>query len=311
MADIQQKNQHYLPKGIIKAFGLGKKNQQIFFISKKTGRSAEKTNIRNVACINHFYDFKNTNASLEVDFFGKIDGAAPKIIRNLLQLNDISEFDKTQLEDLALFVASQICRVPHIYENLNALKTAFNDQISKNVEVFDGGTKDFFLEQIKANSELYKTILLKKKMTVVRSESNVFVIGDNPVVILEHGNKLITRGKYTSAIDAKIFMMPISPTNVLVFFDEWNKEEIYDHVLNNNNWQFANSAEYVFGHTKESLESGIKQHYDYAYEYIKSINPNIIKEHNLIKGNPISIEQTQYSLEGNAINSLRNMVKNP
>jgi len=104
--------------------------------------------------------------------------------------------------------------------------------------------------------------------------------------------------------------MPISPTDVLVFFDEWNKEEIYNHVSINNNWQFVNSVEYVFGHSKESLESGLNQHYEDAYEYIKMIKPNFIKEHNLIKGNPISIEQTQYSFEGNALSSLRNMVEN-
>lgn len=310
MADIPHKNQHYLPRGIIKSFGLGKKNQQIFFINKRSGRFAEKTNIKNVACINHFYNFENTNDSLEVDFFGKIDSAAAKIVRSLLQINNISEFDKNRLEELALFVASQICRVPYIYKNLNALATAFNEQISKDAEVFDGSTKNFFLEQIKANSELYKTLLLKKKMTVCRSKNEAFVIGDNPVVILEHGNKLITSGRYASAIDAKIFMMPISPTNVLVFFDEWIQEKIYSHVSNNNNWQFANSMEYVFGHSKESLEKGINQHYENAYEYIEAINPNLIKEHDLIKGNPISIEQTQYSFEGSAINSLRNMVKN-
>lgn len=308
MNDIPHKNHHYLPRGIIKAFGLGKKNQQIFFINKRSGRTAEKTNINNVACINHFYDFEKTNRSLEVDFFGKIDSAAPKIIRNLLQINDISEFNKGQLEELALYVASQICRVPYIYNNLNALATAFNEQISKNSGAFGGGTKDFFLEQIKDNTELYKTLLLKKKMTVCRSKSESFVIGDNPVVILEHGNNLITSGRYTLAIDAKIFMMPISPANVLVFFDELTKERIHGHVSNNNNWQFANSVEYVFGHTKEALENGIKRHYEDAYEYIKAINPSLIEKHNLIKGNAVFIEQAEYSFEGDAIKSLREMV---
>jgi len=181
MADIQHKNQHYLPRGIIRAFGLGKKNQQIFFINKRTGRPAEKTNIKNVACINHFYDFENTNNSLEVDFFGKIDSAASKIIKSLLQIDDISEFDRTLSEELALFVASQICRVPRIYKNLNAFKTAFNEQISKDFEVFDGGTKDFFLEQIKSNSELYKTMLLKKKRRLFEQKAKSSLLAIIPL----------------------------------------------------------------------------------------------------------------------------------
>lgn len=163
VTNILHKNHHYLPRGIIKAFGLGKKNQQIFFISKISGHIAEKTNIKNVACINHLYDFERKNGSLEVDFFGKIDSAAPRIIRDLLQIDNISEFNKGQLEELALYVASQICRVPYIYKNLSSLATAFNEQISKNAEAFGGGTKDFFLEQVKANTELYKNLLLKKK----------------------------------------------------------------------------------------------------------------------------------------------------
>ena len=64
----------------------------------------------------------------------------------------------------------------------------------------------------------------------------------------------------------------------------------------------------MFGHTKEALENGIRRHYENAYEYIKAINPSLIEEHNLIKGNPISIEQDKYSFEGNAINALRKMV---
>lgn len=308
MADIKHKNQHYLPRGILKSFGLGKNKQQIFFINKMSGRFAEKTNIKNVACINHFYNFENSNKSLEVEFFGKIDSAAARIVKILLEINHISEFDKNLLGDLASFVASQICRVPNIYKNLNSLENAFKEHISNSTEAFQDGTKDFFLEQIKANSELYKTLLLKKQMTVCRSKKEEFVIGDNPVVMLEHDNKIITSGRYTSAVDAKIFMMPISPNDVLVFFDEYSQEEIYGHVSQNNNWQFANSIEYVFGKTKESLDKGIRKHYENSYEYIKSINPDIIKEHNLTKGNPIFIGPTQYSFEGDAIKSLRSMV---
>ncbi len=309
VSEINQKNHHYLPIGILKLFGLGKKNQQIFFTSKKLTFDIKKTNIKNVGCINHFYNFEKTKDSLEVNFFGPIDGKAPKILKNLLLLDDISRFEKNQINDLVRYVASQICRVPYIYKNINSVAVAFKEQISDDIEIFEGNTNDFFLKHVVASTELYATLLLKKKMTVCRSKTKEFVIGDNPVVILEGNNNVVMSGKYASAIDAKIFMMPISPSHVLVFFDEWDREKIYGYVSNNNDLQFVNSVEFVFSHAEETLRTSIKQHHVAAYRFIETTKPSLIDDHKLIKGNPIYIEQAKLLFKGNARDSLRKLAE--
>ena len=305
MSGRNHKNHHYLPRGILKSFGSGKKNHQIFFINKQWEPVATKTNIKNIACINHFYDFELKDESLEVDYFGDIDNKAPKLIKKLLADIHRPALDSNDRKNLSLYVASQITRVPYLYKDMDSITTAYAKQISDKVDVFNGSVKDSFLRSVVETTKIYQEMLSNLSLIVFQAKQNEFVIGDNPVIILEHDDRAISRGNHAFAVVGKVFMMPISPREVLIYFDSSFKNKLNDYALSNNFWQFVKSSEYVFGHNEELLVDGLKEHYKYSYDYIKMSKPSLIDESDLKRGNPVYIGQASFAFDGKALEKLQ------
>lgn len=299
---------HFLPKGILRAFASGKKRRKIFFLNKHINKSAIKTNLKNVAGINKFYDYEGKELSLEVDFFGPIDNEISKVIKKLLVIEKISEADEGSFKIAAQYMASQICRVPYKSETFRDLEATFKDQIPSEVPFFEDGVKNFFLDYIVNNTKAYTDILLKKQMTIYRSKHAEFIIGDNPVVILDGGDKILTTGKCTCVVDAGVFMMPISPNNILVFFDDGKKDKVEEYIEHNNDWQFVNANKYVFALNSKQLEDELSIYHGNAYRYIAQQKPSLIEEQQLVEGQPISIGRPIVSVEGQAKKELLRMV---
>ncbi|PIA71560.1 DUF4238 domain-containing protein [Pseudomonas sediminis] len=298
---------HYLPRGILKSFCYGKK-EKLFFYSKDNGMGEHPSGLRGLACINKFYDYKGQNKSLEVDLFNKIDSDAAIIVRKILLSERLPILDAVEMEGIAIYVASQICRVPYVLDALKRLAEGFVDDVSSDFKIFDGDVKSFFLEHVKPSSELYKEILLKKRMTVFRSDDDRFIIGDNPVVFFDHGN-VVVRDKYSSAISAKVFMLPISPSSVLVFYDEDAYGNLQVYLSQCNRWQFINAVDKVFSGSEALLLAGEKQYYKDAYEYVVGIDPGYVKHYGIVKGDRIRVALPRIAFKGEARNVLRDMIR--
>ncbi|EOE4689005.1 DUF4238 domain-containing protein [Vibrio vulnificus] len=304
---MAKENHHYLPKGILKKFCVGKKKQQIYFIDKRINRPAKKANIKNVACINNLYVSERDSLSLEDDFFRVIDNKAPKVINKLL--SDINQpmLDIDDRYDLMQYVASQIARVPYNYNSIENIEQAFVQQVSNEVGLFDEGTKSLFIKTIIQNTEQYKNILSKLSMVVfsVTDFDYEFVIGDNPVIVLEHDGKAVSNDGISFAVEGKIFMMPLSPKYLLICFDSLLRDKLFDYIESVNFWQFVNSSQYVFGMNGKLLEDTLKEHYGYSYDYIKSIKPGLLEDSNVKRGEPLFLGQTQIRFEGQMLEYLK------
>lgn len=308
MSNIEYKKHHYLPQGILRNFGFGKKHAYIFRIDKKHDSRIINTNIKNIACKTGFYDFDSDNNSLEVDFFGEIDCKAPKALKKLLS-NPYVPLDKQYRSDINRYVASQIIRTLHAYNNLTNICDMFKSQISEDTSLLVGNVspKDFFLDEIKKTTQVYEEILSRLSFTTYISQEMEFVIGDNPVMIFEHDGKLIMQDNKLPAIKGKVFMMPVSPKNIIIYYDQTciDKETVLKYVSGNNFWQFANAAQYIFSHNSNILQREIKEHYNAAYDYIMNTNPEIISAQRIKKGDAIYIAQHKYRLEGNALEKIK------
>lgn len=297
-------NHHYLPRGILKKFGVGKKNQQIFFVDKNGSSNSKKTNLKNIACINNFYKFEQSSRSLEDDFFKVIDDKAPKAITKLLSnINEpmLSDEDRS---NLISYVASQITRVPFQANIINNFNSAYKEQISDEVNLFDEGTKSRFLLSIEENTNQYREILSRLSMTVLRTfDEFELVIGDNPVMIFESNNELVSKRDNIFATNGKIFMMPLSPHDMLIYFDPSLKSKLFEYAQISNLWQFANASQYVFGRSSALLEDTLKENYKYSYDYIHNVRSDLLLD--IKRGERIFIGPVQYRFEGQVLNTLK------
>jgi hypothetical protein len=313
MSNKSNENHHYVPKGVLKHFGIPnnnkKKNKNIYinFVSKKSFYEINTPNLNGIACQGGLYDFKNKDESLERDYFGPIDDRIAKITKSLNTTNDLTEFDMSWKGDLATYVASQICRVPKILNTFKSLEKAFKEQVSKNSVTFGGNVNDYFLEYIKRNTELYKSILDNMDFTVLETSKDTYVIGDNPVLLFEENGSVITSGEYTSAIEAKIFMIPISDRKMLAFFRPEVKNKLNCYAEKNNHMQFVQSLEYIFSNNESLLENETKKYYDAVFHMIEKKKPSLLKDSGLIMGNPACIGDFEFRFEGQALEYLKSI----
>uniref|UniRef100_UPI004047504A DUF4238 domain-containing protein n=1 Tax=Shewanella baltica TaxID=62322 RepID=UPI004047504A len=305
--NLAKQNHHYLPRGVLKKFCVGKKKQQIFFINKSENLPAKMTNVKNVACINNFYISEQDSLSLEDDFFRVIDDKAPRVIKKLLVDINKSTLDEDDNYYLMQYVASQIARVPSNYNNIENMASAFEQQVSNEVDWFDEGIKSFFIKNIIQNTKQYQEILSKLSMRVFSTLGIdfEFVIGDNPVIVFEHDGKAVSNDGVSFATEGGVFMMPISPKHLLIYFDPSFRDKLIDYIEAINFWQFVNSSQYVFGMSGKLLEDTLKEHYGYSYDYIKSIKPELLVETGVKRGEPVFIDQMQFSFEGKMLETLK------
>ncbi|HFD4654019.1 TPA: DUF4238 domain-containing protein [Vibrio parahaemolyticus] len=304
---MAKENHHYLPKGVLKKFCVGKKKQQIYIIDKSVNSPAKKTNVKNVACINNLYVSEGGSFSLEDDFFRVIDDKAPKVIKKLLLDINKPTLNMDDKHYLLLYVASQIARVPYHYNSIENMELAFSQQVSNEVSLFDEGMKSLFIKTIIRNTEQYKNILSKLSMTVCSTVDFdfEFVIGDNPVIVFEHDGKAISNDGLAFAVEGKVFMMPLSPNYLLIYYDPLLRDKLFDYIETINFWQFVNSSQYVFGMNGKLLEDTLKEHYGYSYDYIKIIKPELLEDSEVKRGEPLFVGQTQFRFEGQMLENLK------
>lgn len=282
---------HFVPEKILKLFASGKKQNKIFFIDKTLSKEIKSSSPKKLAKINNYYDYPNSDESLEDDFFNKIDSDAPPIIKKILNNNNIDCLSHEDKEKLVKYISSQICRVPNVKNQIQKMEENFKKELHESITILKSDLETDFLNVLIKNTSLYIDLLSNKKIELyIHSGSKEkFITSDNPVIAInEKKEHNIISLDIHSVVDHDLFAMPISPTHALFFYNNDKKFNIKEYAEILNRCQFAYSERYLYSGNEYSLEIGMNQYYVDAYDYIK-YHSNGEEPLNIRRGEPLII----------------------
>ncbi len=219
-----KKKQHYVPRFYLKSFSLKDSQTAIRIFNIASSKFISSGNLKDQAYKNYFYgrDLKIENA------LGILEGAAAKIIYNLLTNNSVPSKGSQDYSTLLTFIISLSERTPYRFEQLNEFADKLvKSVISKESPVLPGMDKVRFAmtNPIKvalgsAARSLPLTLDLSLKV-VVNKTQEPFITSDHPVVL--YNQFLELRKKYGSntglACKGLEIFLPISSRHLLILFD--------------------------------------------------------------------------------------------
>jgi hypothetical protein len=222
MAD--KKKQHYIPRFYLKSFSLNDSGNAIRIFNLASSKFIPSGNLKNQAYKNYFYgrDLKIENA------LGILEGAAAKVIRNILAKNSVISKESQDYSTLLAFVISLSVRTPYQVEQLNE----FTDKLvkvtlSKESFALPGLDNVRFvmtnpIQVSLSSAALHLPLVLDLSLKVIINKTHEpFITSDHPVVL--YNQFLEPRKKYGSntglACKGLEIFLPISPRHLLVLFD--------------------------------------------------------------------------------------------
>ena len=213
------KNQHYVPRFILKRFT--ERKDQIWVFDKSNSRKF-KTNIKNIAAENGFYDFmfqKN-----EVTFepsLALIEGNVSTILKKIIKEESIKAIIDKERIVLSNFFALQFVRTPQwrsMWENMcNALTQSIRDRgfNPEDIEGFEEQseekTKLEHMRQIYKHGEFAPHFYSKIWVLLETSDKHPYWISDNPIS-LQNMNDFGPYGNIGLAVKGIEIYFPISKT---------------------------------------------------------------------------------------------------
>ena len=227
----EAKIQHYVPKFLLRNFGLGKKDH-VWVYDKQTGRSFQ-TNAKNVASENRFYDFEfdGKTYSLESGLSG-IESNAKPIIERILHEDSVSALGARDRAMLASFLAIQFIRTKAFRMQWVELPRILRRKVeSMGGAVAPGSQAEALIQeptenQIKIDTtrmildapQTYGPHFLEKAWFLAKTtNSHPFIISDNPVSLQNH----IDLGPYGNlglAVRGIEIYLPLSSTRALAMW---------------------------------------------------------------------------------------------
>lgn len=227
----EAKIQHYVPKFLLKNFGLGKKDH-VWVYDKQTGRSFQ-TNAKNVASENRFYDFEfdGKTYSLESGLSG-IESNAKPVIEKILHEDSVSVLDARGRAMLASFLAVQFIRTKAFRMQWAELPRILRRKVeSMGGTVAPGSQAEALIQeptenQIKIDTtrmildapKTYGPHFLDKAWFLAKTTNNhPFIISDNPVSLQNH-NDMGPYGNLGLAVRGIEIYLPLSSTRALAMW---------------------------------------------------------------------------------------------
>lgn len=227
----EAKIQHYVPKFLLRNFGLGKKHH-VWVYDKQTRRSFQ-TNAKNVASENRFYDFEFDGKiySLESGLSG-IESNTKPVIERILHEDSLSALDARDRATLASFLAVQFMRTKAFRMQWAELPRILRRKVeSMGGTVAPGSQAEALIQeptenQIKIDTtrmildapKTYGPHFLDKAWFLARTtNSHPFIISDNPVSLQNH----IDMGPYGNlglAVRGIEIYLPLSSTRALAMW---------------------------------------------------------------------------------------------
>jgi hypothetical protein len=212
------KNQHYVPRFILKRFT--ERKDQIWVFDKQKHLKF-KTNIKNIGAETGFYDFKfkEYEATFEPSL-GEIEGNVSSIIKKITREESIAIPSNERIA-LSNFFALQFVRTPqwrHMWDNLNkSLAQALRDRglnpedIKDYEEPSEEKTKLVHMRQVYEHGEFAPHFFNKIWVLLKTTERHPFWISDNPIS-LQNMNDFGSHGNIGLAVKGIEIYFPISKT---------------------------------------------------------------------------------------------------
>lgn len=227
----EAKIQHYVPKFLLRNFGLGKKDQ-LWVYDKQTARSFQ-TNAKNVASENRFYDFEigGETYSLESSL-SQIESKTKPVIERILHEDSVSGLGAQERATLGSFLAIQFVRTKAFRMQWADLPRILRDKVaSMGSSVSPGSQAEALIQdpsenQIKvdttrmlmeAPSNFGPRFLDKVWFVAKTTNSNPFILGDNPVSLQNHVD-MAPYGNLGLAVRGIEIYLPLSSTRALAMW---------------------------------------------------------------------------------------------
>lgn len=241
-----KRNQHFVPQSLLKQFSCDQNKKSINLCHGEGADVVYNASIKGQASKTYFYKGPD-GAKIYEDELSAMESVFISTLRNSIKKNEIDKKDYLFLcmgvglqfartiakrDAIMNFIDSKIVEealkseeliqgISNIIEN-NSEKISPIDiikslHISRNQE-----THQYFIQNMVMNGVKYSPYLMDLKKVIIKNRTNVpFIIGDNPVVII---NQLIGFNKYQNVRSfcqqgIQIFL-PFSPYNTLCLFDK-------------------------------------------------------------------------------------------
>lgn len=229
---------HYVPRFLLRNFCSGTK-PRLWAYDKSAGKSFETT-IQSVAGERDFYEVTvgDFTVSLE-EGLSKLESEARTIINRIINARSIGVMSEDDRILLAVFVATQMQRVPHSRENLLALSEGFSrvmkERFGMDTDDFPAMTpeiaKALSIKSLTEPNQFAEHILNKSWLLFETADSTPFYISDNPVALqnnVEPRGPL--RGNLGLAVPGIEIYLPLSSTLTLGFYCCSHEEMIRNGV---------------------------------------------------------------------------------
>ncbi|ELY2764509.1 DUF4238 domain-containing protein, partial [Cronobacter sakazakii] len=208
MNSDNSKKHHYIPQGILNEFS---KKSRIWWHSKRLDiQKNQKT--KEVAFKKHFYKYPDSDASLEIDFFTKIDSDAPEIIKKIIKHKCINVLSADEKYKLIKYIASQILRTPQSLNFIDQFEKTIKQQIHEDITILKENLKADYLNSILFNTTIHEDILKEKSFLLYKANNNErFIIGDCPVLTFHKRDCVNVDIRYNSfppVINYDIYLFP-------------------------------------------------------------------------------------------------------
>ena len=265
MGKIKRRN-HWIPRFYLSYFSIPEKREtdspSIWALSNKEGNPIQ-VSISNIAHNRYLYSPENSKhlRSQEFeDFLGEFESKMA-IIWQTFAKADINFREKNICSLLSYFIVTMYLRNIQQLDEIRRIKVKIVESIDTLpkddlgnpllISMIINGTEimidpstfsdyknpnydkdhEMFVETIKEDTYEFANDLLKKKWTILKSESNSFITTDNPVTICKDGN--IANGLLRK--DNKV-IFPISPKYLLIIHEDQKMLDGRYYTTNHPEW---------------------------------------------------------------------------
>lgn len=225
------KNQHYVPQFLLRNFRINSKNQIYAF--DKTEEKSFKTNIRNIASENKFYNFlfEGFEASIE-PFLSSFEGRLSALFNKILEEKNLTKITEEEKTLISWFILAQFFRSKFQKLNLEKMNNIINKRResmgAKKHEPLTDNDITVLISKSTLKSYEYIPLLLSKSWHLFKApENNPFFISDNPIT-LQNYKKFGPYGNLGLAVPGIEIYLPLSKNLALGFFCKSHEEIFWD-----------------------------------------------------------------------------------
>lgn len=223
------KQQHYVPRFLLKGFTSGKKHR-LYAYDKQTDR-VFPTNPDKVAVENGFYDFSFEGATLTAEpAMGSLEDAASPAIKRIVAQESLASVTDDERRLLSVFVAVQHARTRNLRHRLRDMTT----QLIERVRAMGFPTEDMEMSEddaawlstdIALGTHEFAPFVYDKAWVLFKNDGPVpYYTSDNPVT-LQNFEKFGPYGNIGFAVPGIEIYLPLSRTLTLCMFCRSREEQ--------------------------------------------------------------------------------------